>query len=146
MVGWGKWKWNAYLMLEKKYFYIGQGYSGERCGPWASCSIRVHFWQKLVCNPPWHLILPSLLAGLSVYSSMAPDPTFTFGWLSVYSSIAPDPTFTFFGHPCCPILYFVYAVYGLWLRVTHCQHRQSIYLDLYDVFNDFLDKQEFYRR
>jgi hypothetical protein len=22
---------------EKKYFYIGQGYSGERCGPWASC-------------------------------------------------------------------------------------------------------------
>jgi hypothetical protein len=21
----------------EKYFYIGQGYSGERCGPWASC-------------------------------------------------------------------------------------------------------------
>jgi hypothetical protein len=24
------------LMLEK-YFYMGQGFSGERCGPWASC-------------------------------------------------------------------------------------------------------------
>jgi hypothetical protein len=35
-VGWGKWKWNAYLILEK-YIYIGQGFSGERCGPWASC-------------------------------------------------------------------------------------------------------------
>jgi hypothetical protein len=23
--------------IGKKYFYIGQGYSGERCGPWASC-------------------------------------------------------------------------------------------------------------
>jgi hypothetical protein len=27
---------NVYLMLEE-YFYVGQGYSGERCGPWASC-------------------------------------------------------------------------------------------------------------
>jgi hypothetical protein len=35
-VGWGKWKWNAYLILEK-YFYVGQVFSGERCGPWASC-------------------------------------------------------------------------------------------------------------
>jgi hypothetical protein len=25
------------LNIGKKYFYIGQGYSGERCGPWASC-------------------------------------------------------------------------------------------------------------
>jgi hypothetical protein len=31
-----KWEGNAYLILEK-YFYVGQGYSGERCGPWASC-------------------------------------------------------------------------------------------------------------
>jgi hypothetical protein len=23
--------------IGKKNFYIGQGYSGERCGPWASC-------------------------------------------------------------------------------------------------------------
>jgi hypothetical protein len=23
--------------IGKKYFCIGQGYSGERCGPWASC-------------------------------------------------------------------------------------------------------------
>jgi hypothetical protein len=23
--------------IRKKYFYIGQGYSDERCGPWASC-------------------------------------------------------------------------------------------------------------
>jgi hypothetical protein len=25
------------LNIGKKYFYIYQGYSGERCGPWASC-------------------------------------------------------------------------------------------------------------
>jgi hypothetical protein len=35
-VGWGKWKWNAYLILEK-YFYMGKDFSGEWCGPWASC-------------------------------------------------------------------------------------------------------------
>jgi hypothetical protein len=23
--------------IGKRYFYFGQGYSGERCGPWASC-------------------------------------------------------------------------------------------------------------
>jgi hypothetical protein len=23
--------------IGKKYFYFGQGYSGERCGPWAFC-------------------------------------------------------------------------------------------------------------
>jgi hypothetical protein len=23
--------------LEKKYLYMGLGFSGERCGPWASC-------------------------------------------------------------------------------------------------------------
>jgi hypothetical protein len=35
-VGWGRWKWNAYLIGEI-YFYMGQGYSGHQCGPWASC-------------------------------------------------------------------------------------------------------------
>jgi hypothetical protein len=35
-VRWGKWKWNAL----KKYFYVHQGFSGERCGPWA-CYIFV---------------------------------------------------------------------------------------------------------
>jgi hypothetical protein len=28
-----------------KYFYLGQGFPGERCGPWASCS-------NSVCNLP----------------------------------------------------------------------------------------------
>jgi hypothetical protein len=42
-VGWGKWKWNAYLILEK-YFYMGKGFSGERCGPWASCYEK--YWPK----------------------------------------------------------------------------------------------------
>jgi hypothetical protein len=37
-LGLGKWKWNAYLILEK-YCYMGQGFSGERCGPWASFKI-----------------------------------------------------------------------------------------------------------
>jgi hypothetical protein len=33
----------------KKYFYISQGYSGERCGPWASCFLKFDighiFWM-----------------------------------------------------------------------------------------------------
>jgi hypothetical protein len=33
----GQMEMKCILNIEKKYFYIGQGYSGERCGPWASC-------------------------------------------------------------------------------------------------------------
>jgi hypothetical protein len=33
----GQMKMKWILNIGKKYFYIGQGYSGERCGPWASC-------------------------------------------------------------------------------------------------------------
>jgi hypothetical protein len=40
--------WSSDLIL-KKYFCIGQGYSGERCGPWASCSRLFHIgtWNFL---------------------------------------------------------------------------------------------------
>jgi hypothetical protein len=33
----GQMEMKCILNIGKKYFYIGQGYSGERCGPWASC-------------------------------------------------------------------------------------------------------------
>ena len=37
-VRWGKRKWNVYLN-SKNIFHMSQCYSGERCGPWASCYI-----------------------------------------------------------------------------------------------------------
>jgi hypothetical protein len=33
----GQMEMKCIFNIGKKYFYIGQGYSGERCGPWASC-------------------------------------------------------------------------------------------------------------
>jgi hypothetical protein len=46
-VRWGKWKWNAYFILER-YFDVGQGFSGERCGPWASCMVCVFLVTRLL--------------------------------------------------------------------------------------------------
>jgi hypothetical protein len=36
----GQMEMKCILNIGKKYFYIGQGYSGERCGPWASCVLN----------------------------------------------------------------------------------------------------------
>jgi hypothetical protein len=40
----GQMEMKCILNIGKKYFYIGQGYSGERCGPWASCSQSYGPW------------------------------------------------------------------------------------------------------
>ena len=41
----------------EKYFYIGQGYSGERCGPWASCLLFNIF--TVVCSISFNItVLP----------------------------------------------------------------------------------------
>jgi hypothetical protein len=40
--------------IGKKYFYFGQGYSGERCGPWASC-----FVSPASVKEKWHMQLQS---------------------------------------------------------------------------------------
>jgi hypothetical protein len=52
-VRWDKWKWNA---LEK-YFYVSQVFSGERCGPWASCFFHVDCVRfVLAFNLIWHAL------------------------------------------------------------------------------------------
>jgi hypothetical protein len=39
-------------MFDIKYFYMGQGFSVERCGPWASClwSFAWHFKYSAYCS------------------------------------------------------------------------------------------------
>jgi hypothetical protein len=50
----GQMEMKCILNIGKKYFYIGQGYSGERCGPWASCFsllIDIHLiFGTLLCH------------------------------------------------------------------------------------------------
>jgi hypothetical protein len=36
----GQMEMKCIFNIGKKYFYISQGYSGEPCGPWASCPIQ----------------------------------------------------------------------------------------------------------
>ena len=34
------------------YFYMNQGYSGERCGPWASCNLSLNSLFVFVFSSP----------------------------------------------------------------------------------------------
>jgi hypothetical protein len=43
----GQMKMKCIFNIGKKYFYIGQGYSGERFGPWASCCDYLAFEENL---------------------------------------------------------------------------------------------------
>jgi hypothetical protein len=72
----GQMEMKCILNIGKKYFYIGQGYSGERCGPWASCLIsflifiiiiiffkvvkKLLRWKKFL-PPPFFELLPTCL-------------------------------------------------------------------------------------
>jgi hypothetical protein len=50
--------------LEKK-FYIGQGYSGERCGPWASCSQSYDPWTwKNITNSQFSALFSFVLSDI----------------------------------------------------------------------------------
>jgi hypothetical protein len=49
----GQMEMKCILNIGKKYFYIGQGYSGERCGPWASCYFLS---AKKMKSTPWYVL------------------------------------------------------------------------------------------
>jgi hypothetical protein len=77
-VGWSKWEWNAYMYLVlEKYFYMGQRYSGERCGPWAFCLfvfVFVFFFLPVrvenIFMPPHFFFFFSQATPLNVFYSI----------------------------------------------------------------------------